>query len=177
MPTTPAAPPLGPIEPPTDHRYEIHLVVLGSVEDDQRATLDQLVLTAAASDAERTTSSRTPRYYSTGAVTSDVWALRALVDSLELAQAEGALPPLAYQAYACPRWAQYGTVVMHTPDLGTFEGRCDFQGEVVLSGTDVATALSSAGQDPAAALSHLAGLPWSTALGLLGTPAAAAADT
>lgn len=176
MPTTPAAPPLGPIEPPTDRRYEIHLVVLGPVEDDQRATLDRLVLTAADSDAERTTSSRTPRYYSTGALTTDAWALRALVDSLELAQADGTLLPLAYQAYACPGWSQYGTVVMHTPDLGTFEGRCDFQGEVVLSGTEVAAALAGAGQDPAAALSHLAGMPWSIALGLT-IPATTAAGT
>lgn len=177
MPTTPAAPPLGPPEPPTDHRYEIHLYVAGPTEDDQRATLGQLVLAAAAGDAERAVSSWTPRYYSTGAVTTDSWALRALVESLERAQADGVLPPLAYQAYACPRWSQYGTVVMHTPDLGTFEGRCDFQGEVVLSGTDVAAALAGAGQDPAAALSHLAGLPWSTALGILATPATATADT
>lgn len=171
---SPAAP---PVASPVDagRQLQVHLFVRGHVDDGLRARLAQIVATAASSDASEG-GTWTPRHASFGALSQRSWALAELVDLLERGQREKTLPPLSFQAYDRALWKEYGDVVMATPELGRFEGRCDSQGSVVLTDRRIAAAFTGAGGDAANVLARLAGLPWSTELGLLTPPSPALGD-
>ncbi|MEJ5946139.1 hypothetical protein WDZ17_12640 [Pseudokineococcus basanitobsidens] len=87
-----------------------------------------------------------------------------LVSLLERAQRDGRLPPLAYRAWSDDVRADLQDVVMATPEFGTFTGACDSRGRVQVADQALHAALT--GDDPIAAVARLAGLPWTTALGL-----------
>ncbi|WP_299039683.1 hypothetical protein [uncultured Pseudokineococcus sp.] len=100
-----------------------------------------------------------------GANTHSHSPVGVLVSLLERAQRDGRLPPLAYRAWSDDVRADLQDVVMATPELGTFTGACDSRGRVQVADENLHAAL--AGDDPTTAVARLAGLPWTTELGLL----------
>lgn len=88
-----------------------------------------------------------------------------LVSLLEQAQRTDRLPPLTYRTYSDDVRADLQNVVMATPELGTFTGACDSRGRVLVADEDLHAAL--VGDDPTTTVARLAGLPWTTELGLL----------